>query len=279
MTTLRIQRQPKQAYYFTEPLAGTLGIDMMFIPGSTFLMGSPVDELERFDDETQHEVTLSPFFMGKYPVTQAQWRFVAGLSQINTELSLNPSKFPGDNCPVEQVSWSDATEFCARLSQFTGRPYQLPSEAQWEYACRAGTTTPFHFGDTITTDLANYRGTDWEYEGKTYLGNYGDGPKGLFREETTEVGRFPANAFGLYDLHGNVYEWCQDHYHNSYEGAPADGSAWVDSEAAEDATRVIRGGSWNGDPRYCRSAYRYYFTPGVRYDNVGFRVVCLAPGL
>ncbi len=249
---------------------------MVFIPGGTFLMGSPEDELEHSPSESpQHEVTVPTFFMGKYPVTQAQWQVVAGLPQVKQKLNPNPSHFSGENRPVEQVSWHDAVEFCHRLAQKTGRLYRLPTEAEWEYACRAGTTTPFHFGETITTDLANYRGTD--DDSLRWSGSYGRGPKGIYREETTPVGSFPANAFGLYDMHGNVWEWCEDHWHDSYEGAPNDGSAWLDSEATEDAYRVLRGGSWFNNPWNCRSATRLYVNAGFRSYNGGFRVVCGMP--
>jgi formylglycine-generating enzyme required for sulfatase activity len=206
---------------------------------------------------------VQPFFMGKYQVTQAQWQAVAKFPQVNRELNPDPSRFKGANRPVEQVSWDDAIEFCSRLSQDTGRPYRLPSEAEWEYACRAGTTTPFHFGETITTDLANY---DGNY-------TYGQGPKGVYREETTEVGSFGvANNFGLYDMHGNVWEWCQDEWHDSYDGAPTDGSAWLGNEEGSD-TRLLRGGSWGNDPGNCRSAYRNYLSFFV-IDDIGFRVAC-----
>jgi formylglycine-generating enzyme required for sulfatase activity len=160
------------------------------------------------------------------------------------------------------VTWDDAVEFCQKLSKQTGREYRLPSEAEWEYACRAGTTTPFHFGPTITTDLVNY---DGDY-------TYGSAPKGQYREQTTEVGSFPANNFGLYDLHGNVWEWCLDHWHNNYEGAPTNGSAWFSSD--ENALRLLRGGSWFNIPRTCRSANRDRYARDVQYNGVGFRVVC-----
>ncbi len=136
----------------------------------------------------QHEVTVSGFFLGKYVVTQAQWRAVAGLPQVNMEMPLEPSNFKGEDRPVEQVSWYEAEEFCARLSIHTGRRYRLPSEAQWEYACRAGTKMPFHFGATITTDLANYCGQDREINNKTYSGSYGDGPKGEYRKRRHLLG-------------------------------------------------------------------------------------------
>ena len=247
---------------------------MVLIPGGSFQMGS--NEYER--EKPVHTVALQPFLMGKYPITQVQWRAVAAFPQVQLELNAEPSHFKGDNRPVEKISWWEAVEFCDRLSQRTQRSYRFPSEAEWEYACRAGTTTPFHFGEIITTDLANYRGQDWEYKGKTYSGNYGGGPYGSFREETTEVGSFPANAFGLYDMHGNVWEWCADHWHDTYAGAPTDGSAWLTEN--DDAARLLRGGSWILFPEYCRSSFRHSFEPGDRYRYVGFRVVlCPARGL
>lgn len=254
-----------------------LGLEMVYVPGGTFTMGSPEDELERASWEgPQHAVTVPSFFMGRYPVTQAQWRFVAGLAQVNQALAPDPSRFKGDTRPVEKVSWNDAVEFCLRLSRHSGQTYRLPTEAEWEYACRAGTTTPFHFGETITTDVVNYRGTDNKTGSTTYSGSYGAGPKGEYRKETTPVDHFGvANAFGLSDMHGNVYEWCQDHWHDSYEGAPEDGSAWLSDD--EGAGQVIRGGSWLDIPRNCRSAYRVIFLSDARYTYIGFRVVCSAP--
>ena len=269
---LTIDRYSAQATGFIQDLANDTQLEMMLVPGGTFIMGSPPEELERRDNESpQHSVTVQPFFMGKYQVTQAQWRFVAQLAQVNRELEQDPSNFKGDNRPVEQVSWEDAVEFCDRLSQYTGRIYRLPSEAEWEYACRAGTKTPFHFGETITTDLANYDGTDNESMG--WSGSYDSGPKGVYREETTEVGSFEvANNFGLYDMHGNVWEWCQDDWHSDHEGAPIDGSAWLDNEESSN-TKLLRGGSWFSNPDHCRSAYRNDNL--LDFDNhIGFRVVC-----
>jgi formylglycine-generating enzyme required for sulfatase activity len=273
---LTLKRQAARNQCYDEALGeGVLPLRMMQIPAGTFLMGSPKDELERQESEgPQNEVTLSRFFMGKYPITQAQWRVMAALPQVERELKADPSHFKGDLHPVESVSWYDAVEFCDRLTILTNRQYRLPTEAEWEYACRAGTTTPFHFGKTITTELANYRGTDnEEYK---WSGSYGDGPKGEHREETTPVNQFEgANAFGLCDMHGNVWEWCQDHWHSSYKGAPTDGSAWIEGGSSE--RRILRGGSWFFNPRSCRSAYRNYVEPGFDYYFIGFRVVCSAP--
>ena len=276
-----IQYRDRTAQFFTEEglslAAGQTPLDMVYISPGDFLMGSPESEQGRHSSQgPQHEVTIAqPFFMGKYPVTQAQWRLAEKLPQVERELNPDPSSFKGDNHPVEQISWHDAVEFCRRLETATGRPYRLPTEAEWEYAARAGTTTPFHFGESITTDLANYRGTDWEYRGKTYSGAYGDGPHGVFREETTEVGSFKvANAFGLYDIHGNVWEWCQDWWHDNYEGAPVDGSAWLAHEEEAKEERVLRGGSWGLNPVDCRSALRLRCSPAYTFNSVGFRVVC-----
>jgi formylglycine-generating enzyme required for sulfatase activity len=161
-----------------------------------------------------------------------------------------------DRRPVETVSWFDAQEFCRRLSRRTGRTYTLPSEAQWEYACRAGTTTPYAFGSSLSERQANVSTT-----------------------ETTEVGIFPANAWGLHDMHGNVWEWCADHWHENYVGAPEDGGAWLDPNADACEPRLLRGGSWYSHPQYCRSAYRLRIHPDARNDIMGFRVCCLPQGL
>ena len=267
-----IRRRPAVAWGYREILTpesatDAVTLEMIAIPGGTFTMGSPESEPGSDEDERpQHDVTLQPFYLGRYPITQAQWRMVAGYPRVNKALNPDPSRFQGDNRPVEQVSWEDAQEFCRRLSQQTGKPYRLPSEAEWEYACRAGTTTPFHVGETITTDLANYDGDI----------TYNQGPKGEYRNATTEVGQFPANEWGLHDLHGNVWEWCADDLHTNYEGAPADGSAWVDA-VRENTSRVLRGGSWSNPPGYCRSATRH-LTPRVpRNDPFGFRVCCVPP--
>ncbi len=268
----------KKAQYFAENLGKDIPLDMVYIPGGTFTMGAPKDEEGSTDDERpQHQVTIQPFFMGKYPVTQAQWKAVAALPKVERDLKPDPSRFKGDNRPVEQVSWFDAVEFCARLSKYSEQEYRLPSEAEWEYACRAGTTTPFHFGETITTDLANYDGTD-DKDGK-WKGSYGQGPLGDYRQETTKVGIFPANAFGLHDLHGNIWEWCADDWHESYESAPSDGRVWLENKKDNDnQEKLLRGGSWYDFPGICRSADRHWSAPGSDGDYIGFRVVCvLAP--
>ena len=261
-----IHRERLRVRYFPERLEKDLAIQMILVPGGVFVMGSPGDELERDEDEgPQHEVKVPSFFMGRYPVTQAQWKSVAGLPLVRVELAPDPSYFKESDRPVEQISWYEAVEFCDRLSAHTGRPYRLPSEVEWEYACRAGTTTAFYYGETIMPELANYNG---EYV-------YGNGPKGKNRRETTPVGEFPANAYGLQDMHGSVYEWCADHWHKSYEGAPTDGSIWLTDNNS--TRRVTRGGSWAGYPGWCRSACRDSGNPVARYDIVGFRVVCSAP--
>ncbi|NET11068.1 MAG: formylglycine-generating enzyme family protein [Symploca sp. SIO2B6] len=262
-------------YSYTEQLSPDLDLELAQIPSGTFMMGSPSDEPERYDDESpQHKVTFaSGFWMGRYPVTQSQWRFVSGLTPVNRKLESDPSQFKGANRPVEQVSWYEAVEFCDRLTQHTGRTYRLPTEAEWEYACRAKTRTVFHFGDMITPGVANYDGRE----------SYANGPKGRYREETTPVTEFNlANVFGLSDMHGNVWEWCLDHWHKNYNGAPGDGSAWIEGGSIDgqspvkDQRRVVRGGSWYLNPRNCRSASRYRSNPDVRSSNIGFRVV-LAP--
>ena len=192
--------------------------------------------------------------MGKFVVTQEQYQQIMGN---------NPSYFTekGAKRPVEKVSWNNAVDFCQKLSQQTGREYRLPSEAEWEYACRGGTTTPFHFGETITTELANYNGTSI----------YASEPKGKHLQRTTDVGIFPPNAFGLYDMHGNVWEWCQDDWHNNYIDAPKDGSGWTSRSGN---TKLLRGGSLDLNPENCRSAYRIDLNLAYYNLNIGFRVVC-----
>ncbi|MGK7891779.1 MAG: formylglycine-generating enzyme family protein [Leptolyngbyaceae cyanobacterium] len=279
-----IQRSPGNAECYQECLATGVILDMVSIRGGNFIMGSPETEsgqtwyqvwdqsLDGINIEgPQHEVMVADFFMGKYPVTQAQWRTVAAMPMVEQPLDPDPADFKGDNRPIEQVSWHEAMEFCQRLSLCTQRNYRLPTEAEWEYACRAGTTAPFNFGPTITPDLANYAPIAGDHNGFQWTGAYGDGPTGVYRQQTSEVGIFPANQFGLYDMHGNVWEWCLDHWHATYEDAPSDGSAWLSPESDK---RVLRGGSWFFFPDLCRSAFRNRRVPETRFNRTGFRVVC-----
>jgi formylglycine-generating enzyme required for sulfatase activity len=274
-TPFTIERETQVVQTFTEHLGKDIALDMVLIPPGKFFMGSPENELEGEESESpQHLVSISqPFFMSQHLVTQAQWQHIATMPKEKRKLEQNPSRFKGSRLPVENISWFDTEEFCLRLSTLTKRSYRLPSEAEWEYACRAGTTTPFNFGETIDAELANYQAEDEKVGGTVYLGKYGRGQFGEYRRKTTSVGIFPANPFGLFDMHGNVWVWCKDHWHNNYEGAPTDGSAWVNRNAERNASRILRGGSWLDYPRYCRSAFRGRNSAHGRSDNIGFRVV------
>ncbi len=270
-----IKSHTKQIHFFAEPLPGLPPLKMVLIEGGKFMMGSPDGEIDRRSTESpQHEVTVPSFFMGEYLITQAQWAAVAQkMPAVKRQLKLRPAYFKDkDFNPVESIDWFDAVEFCDRLTIYSQRQYRLPSEAEWEYACRAGSQQPFHFGETISTDLANYDGTD-NTDG-SWSGSYGQGEKGIHRKATTPVNTFLPNANGLYDMHGNVWEWCLDHWHNTYEGAPIDGSAWLSDR--ENPSYVIRGGSWNNIPRYCRSATRN-INPDTNSYVIGFRVMCEIP--
>jgi formylglycine-generating enzyme required for sulfatase activity len=247
-----IDRQPSSALCLTETLSEGVTLDLILIPGGTFKMG---DNRHHPDEQPIHQVTLSPFYMGKYPITQAQYRSIMGEHQ---------GFGIGTDYPIEQINWHDALEFCTKLAQQTGKQYRLPSESQWEYACRATTTTAFHFGDTITPDLANYNG-DYPYNGA---------PQGENREQTTPVGNFPPNAFGLYDMHGNVWEWCLDEYQPNYQIAPTDGSAWINPNSLEsEQKRVMRGGAWDYVAKGCRSTVRCSLDPSIRIAGCGLRVI------
>jgi formylglycine-generating enzyme required for sulfatase activity len=256
---------------------------MLHIPAGRFLMGSPADEPGRFDDEgPQHEVRLDEFFLSQTPITQAQWRAVAQWQRREHEdgelwpevLDADPvakldnaQRFTGEQRPVVNVSWHDAMVFCQRLRLRTGKNYTLPSEAQWEYACRAGTTTPYSCGATISTELANYDESEL----------YEDGQKGEYRQQTTDVASFPANPWGLYDMHGNVWEWCADHWHSSYasdlEQAPGDGSPWLDGETREKESNTIE----DADILYNGTTYKNWritITP----TSAGYMYETAAPG-
>ena len=264
-----------EAQEYIEDLGNGLNLRMVAIRGGTFLMGQTEAEkiqlLKEYGEQNyqtyldeelpRHEVTIPDFFMGIFTVTQAQYQALMGE---------NPSTFRGEDRPVETVSWDESVAFCDRLSTQTGRNYRLPTEAEWEYACRAGTTTPFAFGDMITPELANY---DWK-------SSYNGSPtRSSDPRETQPVGSYPANAWGLYDMHGNVWEWCLDHWHSNYADKPEelkqDGStAWLSSD--ESKNRLLRGGSWPDHAKICRSAFRSHYAPDYRLSYLGFRVVCRA---
>ena len=211
-------------------------IMLISLPGGEFEMGG-----DKFEDESpRHRVRVAPFAIGKYPVTQAQWREVMGT---------NPSRFEGEMRPVENVSWDDVQQFLQRL----GSGFRLPTEAEWEYAARGGTTTEYSFGDDIS-NLSEYAWFD-------------DGDCG---DTTHPVGQKKPNPFGLYDVHGNVWEWCEDDWHDDYNGAPGDGEAWVNTPRT--TARVIRGGGWDSYAVNCASPSRIWYAPGDRNDNLGFRV-------
>lgn len=230
---------------------GTL-LRLVFIPGGSFLMGSPDDELGRqIDEGPQHEVNVPSFWMGRYAVTQAQWRAVASLPLVNRPLDPDPSFQKGEEYPVEQVTWYEAIEFCNRLSAHTHQTFRLPTEAEWEYACRAGTTTPYHFGEAVSQESLN---CNYHHPG------------------TAPVDSYRPNAFYLFEMHGNVWEWCLDHWHDNYEGAPTDGSAWVDLDPQDDS-RVMRGGSWTSSASCCRAAMRGCPPAEDAASTIGLRVV------
>ncbi|KGN80028.1 hypothetical protein HW49_05670 [Porphyromonadaceae bacterium COT-184 OH4590] len=223
------------------------------IPAGDFFMGSPENEVDRAVSETKHKVILDGFYMSKYEVTQAQWKAVM-------ETDTTPSFFKGDNLPVEMVNYEEVHNFIAKLNSVTGKNYRLPTEAEWEYACRAGTSTPFNTGNTITVQQANFDGTE----------PYNGAPVGEFREKSLPVGSFAPNAWGLYDMHGNIWEWCSDWYSNEYyNNSPEKNPQGPDRGYA----RIVRGGSWDEYAKQCRSAYRSAEDPKLRFISLGFRLV------
>jgi formylglycine-generating enzyme required for sulfatase activity len=247
-TCITVKKHPTK-----EKFTNSLGMEFVYIPPGTFMMGSPTNKKERSIDEILHKVTLTKgFYIQSTEVTQGQWRAV---------MDNNPSNFKnyGDNYPVENVSWNDCKEFIRRLNQKEGiNKYRLPTETEWEYACRAGTDTLFYFGHCLSTDKANYNGNN----------QLSGCQKGMYRKRTMLVGSFPPNAWDLYDMHGNVWEWCENWYgkypsiHVIDPTVPSSG-----------AYRVVRGGSWDNGARDCQSAYRFNFIPGYRYSTIGFRLV------
>jgi hypothetical protein len=250
-TLISISQSPQS---FTETLAGNTKLEMVKIPAGSFAMGTEETEVIRFcreygtdwfkNEMPQHRVNLQEFYLGKYPIIQEQYQAIMGN---------NPSHFKDNpKNPVENVSWNDAQEFCQKLSDKTGKKYRLPSEAEWEYACRAGTQTHYYFGDNADL-LGEYA---W----------YGE----KSGSKTHPVGQKKPNNWGLYDVSGNVWEWCEDVWHDNYKNAPTDGTAW-NHDNSQNNKRVVRGGSWSFYPRYCRSASR--LSSDVRYVSFGFRVV------
>ncbi|MCE9560785.1 MAG: SUMF1/EgtB/PvdO family nonheme iron enzyme [Planctomycetes bacterium] len=228
-------------------LPGGVPMAFSFIPPGSFLMGGTVNDNER----PVHKVTLTKgFFIGVHAVTQAQWDAVMGI---------NTSSFKGPNRPVEEISWNDCQEFCKKMTTDLKRrvTVRLPTEAEWERACRSGTTTEYHFSDVLNTDLANYNGDS----------SWNDLPKGKNRQETTDVGSFPSNAWGLCDVHGNVWEWCSDGYGEYSPGNQSDPQGQSDGQS-----RVLRGGAWDNDPVLCRAAFRVTVEPAYRSGRTGFRI-------
>lgn len=257
--------KPKAGEIQSVYVSGGVMLDMVWIPPGNYMMGGSQSEEEtaRIDDTSdafirverpQHMVVLEKgFWLGKHEVTQEQWSAVMGD---------NPSCFKATKNPVERVSWDECQKFVYKLnSRVPGGGFRLPSEAEWEYACRAGTTTPYHFGETATSDQMNFDGTR----------PYGGGAMGVHRDTTTPVGIFPANAWGLHDMHGNVAEWCEDDWHEEYHFSPRNGDAWVDTPRGKE--RVYRGGSWGNCVDWCRSAYRNSTAPYEERNGIGLRLV------
>lgn len=288
----------QQQKNFTENLPNGVKLEMMDIPAGSFLMGTDDVDMDKlwkkymrncfFDKEVpQHQVTLKAFMIGKYPITQAQYQTVMGK---NPSYFSNAKKAPlstgswADH-PVDSVSWYDAQEFCQKLSEITGKKYKLPSEAQWEYACRAGSQTEYYFGDD-ENQLSDYA---WygNNSGKSKLDTFNlfqTHPSSYYDKimknepQSHQVGLKKRNSWGLYDMYGNLYEWCEDDWHENYHNAPTDGTAWIDNDnsncSQNSNKKVVRGGSWYHRSEECRSANRSYIIGGNCYDRYGFRVIC-----
>jgi formylglycine-generating enzyme required for sulfatase activity len=258
-------------------ITNSIGMKLVSIPAGKFVMGSPAGEGERDPTELQHDVTITrPFYLGVYEVTQAEYAKVAGQNPS----FFGPKNGGGPEHPVDQVRWGDAVSFCQKLSALpeekkAGRVYRLPSEAEWEYACRAGTMTAFHLGNALSSEQANFNG---KYP-------YGGAAKGPYVKQTRKVGSYQANAWGLHDMHGNVWEWCADYYDPDYyknspkedPKGPAKGvmpTGFKKATKQEDFFLVVRGGCWLDEARACRSAYRFRLMPSDNYRWVGLRVAC-----
>ncbi len=251
------QRQRHGAQFFSESVEDAQPLEMVAIASGKFVMGATHTERNAHSyDLPRHRVKLPSFYISKYPITQSQWAAVAALPKVKRDLDPDPSHFRGHERPVESVSWLEAVEFCDRISQYTGRRYQLPSEAQWEYACRAGTQTPFHTGETITSQLADYIGT------VTYRAE----AVGEYRQSTVPVGHFSPNAFGLHDMHGNVWEWCADRWSLDDRRVSRKGPVH------RAPLRTIRGGGWLDQPDKIRSASRSGYTETALNRTIGFRI-------
>jgi formylglycine-generating enzyme required for sulfatase activity len=239
-----------EAVEYTEILPDGVQLKLVKIPAGMYNMGS--SPRRGLSDETpRHHVSVKSFYMSKYPVTQEQWRAVMKWYP--------PFRGKGEKHPADRVSWKDAKKFCKVLSKYTHRLYRLPSESEWEYSCRANTMTHFYFGDTLTTDYANYVG----------LHTFAEEKKGVYRHGTTDVGKFPPNNFGLYDMHGNIWEWCEDTWHDDYTGSPTNEKVW---EKGNNEYHVLRGGGWHDPPNLCRSASRLKGKASEGEDYYGFRV-------
>ncbi|HKQ79241.1 MAG TPA: SUMF1/EgtB/PvdO family nonheme iron enzyme, partial [Blastocatellia bacterium] len=274
----RVTKLPGQtAMGYTEQLPGGVKLEMVEIAGGSFLMGTSdaeapvfIREIERYLSKDravgwtnwtrpQRRVTVGDFYIGKYEVTQVQWKAVMG--NLPPDMDGLENEFMGDDLPIVEVSWDDAKRFIDRLNNLTGGDYRFPSEAEWEYAARAGSQEAYSYGPTITPEVVNY---DGNYP-------YGQAAKGKYVKHPAPVGSYPANGVGLFEMHGNVWEWCEDDWHSSYNGAPTDGRVWVDT-SVRTSGRVNRGGSWDYYAVNCRSESRYVNSPGSRNFNLGFRL-------
>jgi eukaryotic-like serine/threonine-protein kinase len=253
-----IDRPQFQRQIFEENLGNGVILTMVEIPAGKFVMGAPAtEEGSQPQEQPQHVVNIPAFYLGQTQVTQAQW---AAIYQGKAVRSISNGRLP-----AHSMNWLGAIDFCDRLSDKTGHKYRLPSESEWEYACRANTTTPFAYGDSIASNIVNHNGEH----------PYGQAPKGIFRQRATPVATFAPNLFGLYDMHGNLWEWCLDEWFDRYDGAPADGSPRGDIAARDgQQLRVVRGGSWYSYACICRAASRAGLFALFEHDFYGMRVVC-----